>query len=223
MGFRFKKTVLIGALAISTFLSAATEGTEYIKLTKAQQIPNADDKIIELLSYGCIHCYNHFKNGTLKFVSEFFPEFKYEEWQVKQMGEYGYQMAEVLAYAKMLDGKSGINSLSVKSSFHQILKAYFEANFKQRKRYNDANAFYQVAIDVLKNQLNKDVSVQDIIDYAKSDAGKKQIQRFDDGFEVAKLNGTPAFIIKGKYLINLEKIGSAEELVEVISEIVKLD
>ncbi len=75
MGFEFKKTVLIGALAISTFLSAATEGTEYIKLTQAQQISNADDKIIELLSYGCIHCYNHFKNGTLKFVSEFFPVF----------------------------------------------------------------------------------------------------------------------------------------------------
>ncbi|CUU71104.1 disulfide isomerase [Campylobacter hyointestinalis] len=221
---KFKKLIVVSLLTLSTTLSAITEGVEYTKLKGNEIIQGADDKIIELFSYACIHCYNHFKIGTLKFVSEFLPEFKYEEWQVKQMGEFGYQIAEVLAYAKMIDEKNFINnSLNEKSAYHQVMKAYFEGYFKHRQRWGTPKAFYEVGVNAIKEATKKDVSVQDILDYASSEKGKNFVKRFDEGLDIAKISGTPAFIVKGKYLVNLEKVNSQEELVEIIKALVKLD
>ncbi|AII15385.1 protein disulfide oxidoreductase [Campylobacter iguaniorum] len=219
-----KFRLFLGAITLfcAVSLNAITEGKDYIKLNSAQQIPDADDKIIELFSYSCIHCYNHFKGGTLEFVAELLPEFKYEEWQVRQMGDYGYLMGEVLAYAKMMDEANLIKSTSKKSAYHAVLKAYFEAYFKHRQRWNTGAAFYQVGADAIKEATKKDVSISDISEYASSDEGKKFTSRLDDGLEVAKLNGTPAFIIKGKYLVNLENVKSEDELVNIIKEIIKL-
>ena len=148
---KFKKLVVVSLLTLSTTLRAITEGVEYTKLKGNEMIQGADDKIIELFSYACIHCYNHFKIGTLKFVSEFLPEFKYEEWQVKQMGEFGYQIAEILAYAKMIDEKNFINnSLNEKSAYHQVMKAYFEEYFKYRQRWGTQETFYEVGANAIK-------------------------------------------------------------------------
>lgn len=221
---KFKKIFLILALALGIHASALTLGVEYIKLNKNQQIPDANNEIIELFSYSCIHCYNHFKNGTLEFISELIPELKYEEWQVKQMGDFGSEMAEVLCYANMIDKENFIkNPLDKKSSFYKVLNAYFERYFKLRLNWNDSDSFYQTGIDILKSITKKDISIADIKSYAKSSKGKEYLDRTDYGFNIAKISGTPAFIIKGKYLLNLNNIKNEENLIEVIKELIKLD
>lgn len=218
---KFKKIFLAFCLLFAISASAISEGKEYMTLPVSAQFKNAQNSVVEIFSYGCIHCYNHFKSGTLKFVSEILPDLKYDEWQVRQMGEFGFLMSEVLGYAKSLDDKNGTNSLSAKSNFHQVLKGFFEDAFVNRKTYKNGEEFYQRAISILKAN-GTNASVKDILDFANSKEGKAYADLTDQALEIAKISGTPAFIVNGKYLINIQNINSQEHLVEVISELINL-
>ena len=150
------------------------------------------------------------------------PDLKYDEWQVRQMGEYGFEMSEVLGYAKSLDDKNGLSTLSAKSNFHQVVKGFFEDAFVSKKRYKNAQEFYQRAVNILQSNGVKDSSVENILKYINSQEGKAYAKLTDQALEVAKISGTPGFVVNGKYLINTEYVNSQEELVEIISELVKL-
>ncbi|MEE3776395.1 hypothetical protein V2I28_02700 [Campylobacter sp. CX2-4080-23] len=219
---KFKKLFLAFSLLLAIGANAITEGKEYIKLPKQAEFNNAQNSVIEIFSYGCIHCYNHFKNGTLKFVSEMLPDLKYDEWQVHQMGVFGFEMSDVLGYAKSLDEKNGVSTLSAKSNFHQVLKGFFEDAFVNKKSYKNGEEFYQRAASILKANGVQNASVKTIIDYANSKDGKAYAKLTSQALEVAKISGTPGFVVNGKYLINIEHVNSQEELVEIISEIIKL-
>ncbi|MBE6429763.1 MULTISPECIES: disulfide isomerase [Campylobacter] len=219
---KFKKFITAFLLLLAVGANAITEGKEYIKLPSHAQFKDAQNSVIEIFSYGCIHCYNHFRAGTLKFVSEILPDLKYDEWQVRQMGEFGFLMSEVLGYAKSIDEKNDINSLSAKSNFHQVLKGFFEDAFVNKKTYKNGEEFYQRAVSILKANGVQNASIKSILDYTDSKEGKEYAKLTDQALEVAKISGTPGFIVNGKYLINIEHINSQEELVEVISELIKL-
>ena len=219
---KFKKLFLAFSLLFAVSANAISEGKEYIKLPSNAEFKEASNSVIEIFSYSCIYCYNHFKAGTLKFVSEMLPDLKYDEWQVRQMGEYGFEMSEVLGYAKSLDDKNGLSTLSAKSNFHQVVKGFFEDAFVSKKRYKNAQEFYQRAVNILQSNGVKDSSVENILKYINSQEGKAYAKLTDQALEVAKISGTPGFVVNGKYLINTEYVNSQEELVEIISELIKL-
>ena len=63
----------------------------------------------------------------MKNLAQKFQNVTFYEWQVAQMGEFGEQMNEILAYAKGLDIRDGFNSVKDDESYtNKILKAYFE-------------------------------------------------------------------------------------------------
>lgn len=212
----FKKLVAIAILCASSSLFAISEGKEYFKLAPNEQLPNSENSVIELFSYGCIHCYNQFRNGTLKTISNSLPNLKYEEWQVREMGQFGEDFVKILAYAKMVDEKNGLNSsLDSKSSFHEIVGSYFVAYFQYRLSWRTQRDFYSIALNVLK------VTQDDIEKYAKT-RGKSYIDRVHSAINVAKKSGTPAFVVNGKYLVNIEAVKSVEDLTKIIAELSKL-
>lgn len=210
-----KKLTAILLLCASTSLFALSEGKEYFKLSPSEQLPNSQNTVIELFSYGCIHCYNQFRNGTLKTISQSLPNFKFEEWQVREMGQFGEDFVKILAYAKMADEKKGLNSLDEQSSFHEILSSYFAAYFKYRLSWQSKRDFYSIALNVLK------VSQEDIEKYAQN-KGKAHIDRVHSAINVAKKSGTPAFVVNGKYLVNIEAVKSVEDLTRIIKELSSL-
>ena len=91
-----------------------------------------------------------------------------------------------------------------------------------KKRYKNAQEFYQRAVNILQSNGVKDSSVENILKYINSQEGKAYAKLTDQALEVAKISGTPGFVVNGKYLINTEYVNSQEELVEIISELVKL-
>lgn len=215
---KFKKAVFV--LVFGCIGALASEGVEYTKLDSAATIPNADNKIIEIFSYSCIHCYRHHKYTTLKNVSEYIPNMHYELWQVDGMGSFSREMIEVLGFAKMFDEKNGIkNELNDNSVFQKVLSAYFKANFEQKRKFISSDDFYALAANVIGKATQETITISDIKTYASSQAAKDYINSISKAINIAQISGTPSFVIKGKYLINLEKIDSEEKLVEVIREI----
>lgn len=210
-----KKIVVIAFLLGFSSIFALSEGKEYLILGENERIDSANVEVIELLSYGCIHCYNHFKAGSLRAAANSMPNYKFEEWQVREMGEFGEQMTKILAYATMLDSKNGITTLDEKSTFHRILSSYFEATFKFRLKFSSESDFYSIALNIINEKAEPKIAVSDIENYALT-GGASYIKRVSSAINVAKNSGTPAFVVNGKYLINIEYIDSVEDLVRVI-------
>lgn len=211
-----KNTAL--ALIISAFYTSTLLAKAYEELPKNIQFKDANATVVEVLSYQCIHCYNHFRAKTMKNLAQKFQNVTFYEWQVAQMGEFGEQMNEILAYAKGLDIRDGFNSVKDDESYtNKILKAYFEATFKYKFNFKDESEFYLIALDIF-NQSHK-ITSADIQNYAKSQNGKQYLDASAQAYEIAKLHGTPSFIINGKYMLNTSKIKSYEEFEKLVGEL----
>ncbi len=193
---------LLAAFLMASALAGASELA--IKLDKNEQIPNAQNTIIEVFSYGCVHCANHFFGGTLKSLAEMMDGFEVKMWQVEQMGQWGAQMAAILAYAEHLDSAAKTNILSKNSTTHRVLDAHFKAEFRAKKIAANEDDFYAIS----------GLNASEIKAWASTSEGEAAIKRMRDGFGVAKRAGTPGFVINGKWLINLANVRSMEDLVE---------
>ena len=45
------------------------------------------------------------------------------------------------------------------------------------------------------------------------------LKSWDDSYDVAAVSGVPAYVVGGKYLINLSAAGSIDKMVEIIKEL----
>lgn len=216
-----KKILLLITIFIS-FAFGLTQGKEYQILPSKIQIPNASSSVIELFSYSCIHCYYQFNADILKDIKDVLPKTHLEEWQISQMGIYGKEMNNILAYVSMLDAKKKLNILNKNSYFYNIVKIYYDVYFQKKIRVENKKDFYSFALKFLNQKLDDEITIKDIENYAKNE-GKNYIKRSNLGYEIAKIAGTPAFIINGKYLINLEYIYSKEDFLKVVKYLIKKD
>lgn len=217
------KKILFAFLAVFIGFSTAfgLDSSKYITLDEKVQIKNADNSVIEIFSYGCIHCYAHHKNGSLATAKKANPNITFAFWQVEKMGQYGEQMMKILAYAAAVDAKNSKDILDKNSATHKVMESYFEATFKYKMAFRDADEFYSLATKIFET-FGQKTTAQDIENYALSESGKAYIQRANEGFEVAKITGTPAFVINGKYVLRNEKITSEEDLLNSIKELLAM-
>ena len=216
--FKAFKSLVFGAFLSAIFASVSL-AKSYDELPQHVQLKDAKGTIVEIFSYQCIHCYNHFRAKTMALLGQKFPNMIFHEWQVAQMGEYGAQMDKILAFAHALDLRDGLDSVLSENSYtNKILKAYFEATFKHRFRFSDEGQFYSIALAIF-NEMHK-ITVNDIQNYALSESGKAYLAKSAQAYEVARINGTPGFIINGKYLLDMSKINSPDDLQKVVSELV---
>ena len=225
--FKFERRKMIKNLIAGSILLAATslfalsEGKEYFKLSDADALPNAQGTVIELFSYMCIHCYNQYRANTVQTLSELLPDYKIEEWQVREMGKYGGLLAKILVYAASLDRVEGYAASSPKSYSHKIVGSYFEAHFKYRMRWASDEEFAKIALNIINEKRAKKATLSDIEAFVKED-GKAALNRVHHAINVAKKSGTPAFVVNGKYLVNVEEVDDQEELLSIVKELTQM-
>ena len=59
-------------------------------------------------------------------------------------------------------------------------------------------------------------------DYDKALASARAqeiLKSWDDSYDVAKIQGVPAFVVVGKYLLNVQALGSVDAMTEAIKEL----
>lgn len=219
----FTKSLVVLAMLTGISASAAVvEGTDYVKLEKP--IANAEGTVIKVFSYDCPFCYKYDKAVT-KPVMKKVPEMKFVPYHLATKGVFGKYGSEILAVMIAKDQAAGIDLLDDNSNFKKAKFALYKAYHDKKEKWgNDASkpenveAFYKTALEpvgMTKADVDaavKDQKIQDILN-------KWGMDQNSDSYMVAKIQGVPAFVVDGKYLIYTKSIKGIDQMANTIKEL----
>nr|WP_167507501.1 thiol:disulfide interchange protein DsbA/DsbL [Campylobacter armoricus] len=201
------------AFVFGVSANALSEGKEYIVLKTP--IPNAQNSLIEIFSYRCIHCYNHHQFHTLAKVKEALPNLKYDLFSVSSMSEYGGVLNEMFALASFKEKALGKDAASNDSLTYKLADVYFVSHFEQKINLSDLDFFYKIGLNAIG------VSKEELEKFLQTKEAKEILVAYDVANDISRNYGTPAFVVNGKYQINPEYITSLEELIRIVDELSK--
>ncbi|MCL2872983.1 MAG: thiol:disulfide interchange protein DsbA/DsbL [Betaproteobacteria bacterium] len=207
------KGVFCAAFVAVTFpASAATEGTDYMVLEKP--IPNADKTLIKVFSYDCPFCYKYDKRVTVPVVKKLEGIVKFEPYPLETKAKYGLQASRLFAVLMLKDGAKGVSLIDDNSLFKKAKMAYYEAYHDKKERWGGGeNDFLKTGLDAVgMSRADFDAAVKD-------PKVEGMVQQWKVGYDIAKIQGIPAYVVNGKYLIYTKNIRSEDGLVDLIKEL----
>ena len=208
---------LIKMLILSAFfalnLSALTEGIEYQTLAKPLNVPK--NSVVKVFSYDCPHCYKFDRTITRKLMSKL-DGVKFIPFHLSTKGKLGETTSKIFAALISIDEVNGTDLLSDESKFKQAKFAIYKARHDEKDDFNDGKD-KQRFIDLALNAAH--VSKDEYEKALSSDRAKELLNEWFASYDVASINGVPAFVVSGKYLINLNAASSIDEMAKTIKEL----
>jgi protein-disulfide isomerase len=216
----FLALALVVALAFCTFghpaYAALKEGEDYVVLKKT--IPAMDKTLLKLSSYDCPFCYKYDLFVTPAVVKAIEKDgMRYTEWHLDS-GKYGPQANEIFAALITKDRKAGLGPLDDSSSFKKAKMAYYQAYHVRKERWGDGEdpeAFLKTGLEAAG------VSRSEFQKLLKERATRKRLKEWEGARELSKIQGVPAFVVNGKYLLYNRNIRSIEGLTAAIRELME--
>lgn len=192
-------------LAFNT-LNAQTlkEGRDYIVLQKPLDVPQKS--IVEIFNVGCPHCAK---------MSEILPrlfavipqEAVFLPYHIITPNAFSAQASEVLAVAVSIDAERNLHSRDIESYFRRASNAYFDAFFKQQKKFKNKEAFIAWGLDAME------ISQTKFETQRRSQEVQEMLKVWQDSVEQTGIQSVPAFIVNGKYLILQDALKDAEDFI----------
>ena len=208
---------LIKMLILSAFfalnLSALTEGVEYQTLAKPLNVPKTS--VVKVFSYDCPHCYKFDRTITRKLMSKL-DGVKFIPYHLSTKGKLGETTSKIFAALISIDEANGTDLLSDESKFKQAKFAIYKARHDEKDDFNDGKD-KQRFIDLALNAAH--VSKDEYEKALSSDRAKELLNEWFASYDVASISGVPAFVVSGKYLINLSAASSIDEMAKTIKEL----
>ena len=208
---------LIKMLILSAFfalnLSALTEGVEYQTLAKPLNVPK--NSVVKVFSYDCPHCYKFDRTITRKLMSKL-DGVKFIPFHLSTKGKLGETTSKIFAALISIDEVNGTDLLSDESKFKQAKFSIYKARHDEKDDFNDGKD-KQRFIDLALNAAH--VSKDEYEKALSSDRAKELLNEWFASYDVASINGVPAFVVSGKYLINLNAASSIDEMAKTIKEL----
>ena len=202
---------LLGALSANAF----TEGEDYVKLEKP--LPVETSTLVKIFSYACPFCYKYDKSVTPAVVKKV-AGLKYEPFHLKTKGDYGEQASKLFAVLVVKDRAAGTDLFSENSLFKKAKFAYYKAYHDKKERWGDGKdpeAFLKTGLDAAG------ISKADFEAALNDPQVTGLLANWDASYDVAKIQGVPAFVVNGKYLIYTAKITSIDAMAQLIEELLK--
>ncbi len=193
--------------------AAVQEDIDYETLAKP--IPNMGNTVMEVFSYDCIFCYKYDKTVTPNLEKILAGDgIRFTPWHLKTRGRYGVQASELFAALISKDSKAGLSLFDDRSSFKKAKLAYYKAYHDARERWDKGpDAFLQTGLDAAG------ISSAEFQRLLKEPATQARLKDWDGAYEIAKVRGIPAFIVKGKYLLFTKNLRSLDDMVAKIKEL----
>ena len=201
-----------GAINVSAF----SEGTDYVKLE--QPIANADKTLIKVFSYDCPFCYKYDKSVTPAVVQKLDGVAVFKPFHLKTKGKYGSLASELFAVLVVKDEANGVkNAFADDSLFKKAKMAYYKAYHDKKERWSDGKdpeAFLKVGLDAAG------LSKADFEAALKDEKVQNLLKEWEaNSYDIAKIQGVPAFVVGGKYLIYTKSITSIDGMADLIKEL----
>jgi protein-disulfide isomerase len=193
--------------------AAVEEGTDYVVLAKP--IPGMDKTVMKVFSYDCPFCYKYDKAVTPAVASALAKDgIKFTVWHLKTKGKYGVQGSELFASLMTKDQKAGLGLFDDKSSFKKAKMAYYKAYHDKRERWDGGvNPFMKTGLDAAG------ITSAEFQKLLQDPATKARLKDWEGAIDVAKIQGVPAFVVKGKYLLYTKSIKSIDDMAGKIKEL----
>jgi len=187
--------------------------SSYVKLDTV--IEGAEKTLIKLFSYDCPFCYRYdtgidpwligkAQEAGLTFVSV----------HSESKATYGKTANLFLAYCELLDKAQNRSSQTPDSLFFRAKEAMYFAYLKQKQRWPGGEAEF---IHMLTSATG--ISKQDFANH-REDADVQAItqhwRRIDP---VRQVQGVPAYIVNGKYVIRISAVRSKAALASLVAEL----
>ncbi len=199
-----KKSLLaLGALVLSCSVSAAkfSEGEHYQLLGDASF--NAPNQVTKVYSVNCPFCYKYDKSVTPGMVKNLPNGVTFDAYHITTKPPLGNEKALVLAYAQTKSEKA----------FKAAKMAYY-------KHYHDDKIHFANGDEAITFGLKAAGLDKAGFDAAKNSPEVQELlKKWDQGVAVAKIQGIPAIVVNGKYLINTKSIRSMKMLDELVAEL----
>ena len=216
----FRRTLIQAAAALACAAAipsafAFAEGTDYVALSAP--LPGGEGKLVKVWSYDCPFCYRYDKGVVPILKEKLGKELTFKDYHLHTKGKYGNQGDDVLAVLWVEDEAAGRDPTD-EGSLHKKAKfALYQAYHDKKERWDAGeDAFLKTALDAAGmsradfDQKKNDPKVQALVKSWK-----------DCTYDVAKVQGVPAFVVNGKYLLKTASITSIDSMVDNIRELSK--
>ena len=213
----FKATVAAAIAPASMSAFAAAAGTDYVVLDKP--LPNAQGTLIKVFSYDCPFCFKYDTGVDPKVMPRIEKEvgLKFTPMHLETKGKYGRAASEFFAVCMLRDQKAGLSVEDKNSLFKKAKDAVYYAYHRKSERWTAGEeAFVKTMTDATG------ISAEEFAKERKSAAVAKLADSWKLTYPVGKIQGIPAYVVNGKYLLMTKNIRSLDGMVATVKELAAL-
>ena len=201
------------AAAPAAFAFTESKDADYITLEKL--LPGGEGKLVKVWSYDCPFCFKYDVGVDPKVLPRIEKELglAFNPVHLETKGKYGRVASEFLAMCMLKDKAAGVSIESKDSLFKKAKDAIYQAYHKKGERWTSGEAAF------LKTLTDATGISLDEFNKAKNDEAVKALcAEWKTSYDVAKIQGIPAYVVNGKYLMT-KSIRNFDGMVNLVKEL----
>ena len=217
-----RRTLFSAALAASAAFSFPAladdfkEGTDYVRLSKP--LPSRKNNVIKIFSYDYPFCFRYDIGVDPKAVPMIEKAgLTFEPRHLETKGKYGRTASEFFAMCILKDEKAGRSIEAKDSLFKKAKDAVYFAYHRKGERWTKGEGAF---IDTLCGATG--ISAAEFDKERKTAAVQNLANSWKSVYDVAKIQGIPAYVVNGKWLIMTKNIRSIDGFVALIQKLSKM-
>jgi len=179
-------------------------------------LPVPQGTLVKVFSYDCPFCFRYDIGVDPKVLPRIEKEagLKFMPMHLETKGQYGRAASEFLAMCMLRDEKAGISVEDKASTFKKAKDAVYLAYHRKNERWTSGEAaFIKTMADA------SGISAEEFEKVRKSPEVAKLADSWKVTYPVAKIQGIPAYVVNGKYLIMTKSIQSLNGMVDLVKEL----
>lgn len=179
------------------------EGKHYIKIDR----PHEDKTVVKIFSVYCPYCFKYDKSVTPALIKSLPEGTKFEAWSLITKGKYGKEATELL---------SVLISQNNDESYTKAKMAYYKAVHDDKIEFKSADDFLDFGLKAAG------ISRDDYNKLVNDPAAVAVRDHWASSIEIAKVQGIPAFVVNGQYLIKTDSITSLDMFNKLVAYLLTL-
>ena len=164
--------------------------------------PRMEKSVVKVYSVYCPFCYKYEKSVTPVLIKAYGNHF--DAYHLSEKGGFGAAATKLLAAAKTI----------APEKYQAVKMAYYAANLDKKIAFKNEAEFLQYGLEA--GQIGQ-AEYEAALASPKTQATIKQWQ--DRALPVAKVQGVPAIVVNGRYLVNTAKVTSMDMLKTLVDHL----
>lgn len=195
-----KRLLMVFALVAAGFTAPAqAQGQPYTELKEPIPTDGSGVEVIEFFWYGCSHCY------------AFEPYI--ERWQKTLPPDVSFRRVPAMFNRNWAEAGRVYYTLEAMNLLDRLHQPLFDAIHQDRLRITQENQ--------LRDWLTRQkVDVDKYFATAQSFSVESKLKRAAVLTEASRINGVPAMLVNGRYLVSAE-VGSQEKMLQIVNTLIE--